>query len=186
MSVLEKAISFAAERHSGMTRKGTDVPYIVHPLEAVAIAAGITSDVEILAAAALHDVVEDTPTTIEEIEELFDGRIAALVAAESEDKLSDIPAAESWKIRKEATIKALQTASVPEKIIVLADKLSNIRAIYRDHTRIGDRIWERFNQKDKKMHEWYYKAIADGLTELSEHTAYQEYCRLLNLLFEYD
>ena len=183
MGILEKAITFAAEKHKGMVRKGSSIPYIVHPLEAVAIAGGITSDHEILAAAVLHDVVEDTPVTIEEIKEIFGARIAALVAAESEDKMPDIPPSESWKARKEATVNALGKASEPEKIIVLADKLSNIRAIYNDYSRIGDEVWERFNQKDKKMQEWYYRAIANSLLSLSQHTAYQEYCRLVDMVF---
>jgi len=183
MGLLEKAISFAAERHAGMFRKGSDTPYIVHPLEAMSIAAGITSDLEILAASALHDVVEDTPTTLEEIEVIFGKRVAALVASDSEDKMPNIPPSESWKLRKEATINALNKASRDEKIIVLADKLSNIRAIQRDFSKIGDEIWERFNQKDKGLQEWYYRAIADNLSELSEHTAYQEYCRLINTIF---
>ena len=183
MGILEKAILFAIERHAGMVRKGTDVPYIVHPLEAVSIAAGITSDPEVLSAAVLHDVVEDTPATIEEIETAFGKRIARLVAADSEDKMPNIPASESWKIRKEATIKALQSASLDEKIIVLSDKLSNIRAIYRDYVKMSDEIWNRFNQKDKKMHEWYYRAIADNTTELSNEAAHQEYCRLVDFIF---
>ena len=184
LGILEKAIIFATERHAGMVRKGTDIPYIVHPLEAVSIAAGMTSDPEILAAAALHDVVEDTPTTIAEIKELFGDQIAALVAAESEDKMPDVPAAESWRKRKEATIAALETASVPEKIIVLSDKLSNIRAIHRDYARIGNQVWERFNQKDKKMQGWYYRAVAENITALSEHMAYHEYCRIVDTVFD--
>ncbi|MCL1794592.1 MAG: HD domain-containing protein [Oscillospiraceae bacterium] len=183
MGILEKAISFAAEKHSGYVRKGSDIPYIVHPLEALAIAAGITSDHDILAAAVLHDVVEDTPATLEDIAEKFGERIAELVASESEDKMFDLPPSESWKLRKEATIQALQNASIDEKIIVLSDKLSNIRAIHRDIVREGDVIWEKFNQKDKKMHEWYYRAIADALTEISDYLAYQEFCRLIDMVF---
>ena len=183
MNLLEKAIIFATEKHSGSLRKGTDIPYIMHPLEAVSIAAGMTSDLEILAAAALHDVVEDTSTTLAEIEAEFGERVALLVASDSEDKMPGIPQSESWKIRKEATIDALQSASFDTKIIVLADKLSNIRAIYRDSVCQGDEIWERFNQKDKQMHEWYYRTIGEHLSTLSEHVAYQEYCRLVDMVF---
>jgi len=183
LNVLEKAILFATQRHAGAVRKGTDTPYIVHPLEAVSIAAGITNEPDVLAAAVLHDVVEDTNTTINEIETEFGGRIAKLVAAESEDKLPGIPAAESWELRKKATLSALPSASLDEKIIMLADKLSNIRAIYRDTVRIGDGVWERFNQKDKSKHEWYYREIAAELLELSEYLAYREYCKLINLVF---
>ena len=183
MSILEKAIIFATEKHEGMVRKGTDILYIVHPLEAVSIAAGITSDHEILAATVLHDVVEDTPTTIIELETLFGKRIAELVASDSEDKMSDIPPSETWELRKTAKIEALKSASHDEKIIVLSDKLSNIRAIYRDVTVAGDAVWERFNQKDKTKHEWYYREIVNAISDLSEHLVYQEFCRLVNIVF---
>jgi len=183
MNLLEKAIIFATEKHSGMTRKGTDTPYIVHPLEAVSIAAGITSDTEILAAAALHDVVEDTPVTMDEIEAKFGQRVAELVAADNEDKMPDIPPSESWKIRKDATIALLQSASYDEKIIVLADKLSNIRTLSRDVKRFGDKSFEKFNQKDKKMHEWYYREIAKAIVALSDSDAYKEFCELIDEVF---
>jgi myo-inositol-1(or 4)-monophosphatase len=183
MNVLDKAIIFAVKQHAGMVRKGTDVPYIVHPLEAAAIAASLTSDQEILAAAVLHDVVEDTAATLEEIKEEFGERIAALVASDSEDKMEDIPAAESWKQRKASTIEALKSASYEEKIVALADKLSNIRAIHRDFAAIGDEVWERFNQKDKALQGWYYRAIAAELAEFSACVAYGEYCRLVEAVF---
>jgi myo-inositol-1(or 4)-monophosphatase len=184
VNILDKAIVFATERHSGSVRKGTDIPFIVHPLEAVSIAAGITNDIEVLAAAVLHDVVEDTPTQLPEIEAAFGKRVAELVASESEDKMTDIPPSESWKLRKEATITALQTASYDEKTLVLADKLSNIRAINRDYTLIGEKLWERFNQKDKKMHGWYYRSVAEALSDLSDTTAYNEFCRLVESTFK--
>ena len=187
MDILEKAISFATDRHKSVVRKGTQVPYIVHPMEAVSIAAGMTNDLEVLAAAALHDVVEDTPTTIDEIEEVFGKRVAALVAFDSEDKMPDIPPSESWEIRKKATIASLQDAPLDAKIIVLADKLSNIRSINREIINIGDAVWEKFNQKDKKKHEWYYREIANalsmGIHKLSEHFAYQEFYWLLDMVF---
>jgi len=183
MTLVDKAIIFATKKHSGMKRKGTDTPYIVHPLEAVSIAAGITNDMEILAAAALHDIVEDTPVTMYEIEVKFGKRAAELIAADNEDKMPDIPPAESWKIRKDATIALLQSASYDEKIIVLADKLSNIRTLCRDVKRFGDKSFEKFNQKDKKMHEWYYREIAKAIAALSDSDAYKEFCSLINEVF---
>ena len=183
MNLLDKAIVFATEKHSGMKRKGVDTPYIVHPLEAVSIAASITSDLEILAAAALHDVVEDTPVTMEEIEAKFGKRVAELIAADNEDKMSYMPPSESWKIRKDATIALLQSASYDEKIIVLADKLSNIRTLCRDVKRFGDKSFEKFNQKDKQMHEWYYREIAKAVAALSDSDAYKEFCKLIDEVF---
>ncbi|MCL2528195.1 MAG: HD domain-containing protein [Defluviitaleaceae bacterium] len=183
MNLLDKAIIFATEKHSGMTRKGTDTPYIVHPIEAVSIAAGITNDMEILAAAALHDVVEDTPVTVGEIETAFGKRVAALVSAVSEDKMRDVPPSESWKTRKAITIVLLQLAEYDEKIITLADKLSNIRTLCRDVRRFGDKSFEKFNEKDKKMHEWYYREIAKSIAALSDSDAYKEFCMLIDEVF---
>ena len=165
MKTLTKAICFAAEKHEGQTRKGTDIPYIVHPMEAGAIAATLTDDEEIIAAAVLHDVVEDCGVTGGELTALFGERVASLVAADSEDKRESLPAADTWKIRKEETIAEIGKMNRDEKIIVLADKLSNVRAIYRDYAVLGDRLWEKFNCHDKNEQGWYYKSICDALRE---------------------
>ena len=165
MLTLTKAICFAAEKHEGQTRKGTDIPYITHPMEAGAIAATLTDDEEIIAAAVLHDVVEDCGVTGGELTVLFGERVASLVAADSEDKRESLPAADTWKIRKEETIAEIGKMNRDEKIIVLADKLSNVRAIYRDYAVLGDRLWEKFNCHDKNEQGWYYKSICDALRE---------------------
>ena len=66
-SFVDKAIIFAVNAHAGTERRGKGFPYIIHPLEAVSIVATITSDPELLAAAALHDTVEDTDVTVDQI-----------------------------------------------------------------------------------------------------------------------
>ena len=80
-SILDKAIVFAVKAHQGVERKGKGFPYVVHPLESVAIAATMTSEQELLAAAALHDTVEDTQVTLKDIEREFGKRVAELVEA---------------------------------------------------------------------------------------------------------
>ncbi|HZJ56941.1 MAG TPA: HD domain-containing protein [Clostridia bacterium] len=184
MGIIEKAIIFATEKHYGAVRKGNGIPYIVHPVEALAIAASMTCDPEILAATVLHDVVEDTAVTVDQIEGEFGKRVASLVAWASEDKMPHIPPEKSWKIRKDATIKGLESASLDKKIIILADKLSNMRSLHQGIIRSGDEIWERFNQKDKGMHEWYYRAILERLSDLSESIAYQEFSSLIDRVFK--
>lgn len=185
MTILDKAITFAVQAHSGTTRKGTQTPYIVHPMEAAAIASSMTDDVEVIAAAVLHDVVEDTPYTQTEVEEHFGKRIASLVASNSEDKREDRPAAETWKERKQETIDHLMTASREEKILALSDKLSNLRSIYRDYLEVWDDLWDRFNQKDPEEQLWYYKSFLDTCAELSDTEAYQEYKRIYRSLGSY-
>ena len=184
MDVLEKAIIFAVKAHSGAFRKGTTTPYIVHPLEACFIASTITDDKEVIASAVLHDVLEDTDTTKDELIKEFGEKIAKLVASDSEDKMVEIPPENSWRIRKQATLDFLDSAKREEQIICLADKLSNMRAIYRDYNRLGDKLWERFNQKEKNKHAWYYGEIAKRLTLLKNTDAYKEYIELLDKTFK--
>jgi myo-inositol-1(or 4)-monophosphatase len=156
---------------------------IIHPLEAMSISAEMTDDPEILATTVLHDVVEDTPVEIEEIRELFGERVASLVAAESEDKMPNLSPTESWKARKIASLEVLKSAPFEAKIIVLADKLSNMRSMYRDIQNVGEALWERFNQKDKRQHEWYHRSIVEIILELSDSVAYKEYCWLIDNIF---
>ncbi|MBQ2963535.1 MAG: bifunctional (p)ppGpp synthetase/guanosine-3',5'-bis(diphosphate) 3'-pyrophosphohydrolase [Clostridia bacterium] len=182
-TLLNRAIAYAVEAHDGQFRKGTQIPYILHPLEAAAVAATMTDDDSVLAAAVLHDVVEDTETTIEKVKELFGEKVAEYVGAESENKRENLSAESTWKIRKKETLIHLKSASKEIKMITLGDKLSNIRAINRDYKAFGDELWNRFNQKDKNEHCWYYQSIADCLSELEEYTAYQEYCALVENTF---
>lgn len=184
LTLLDHAIIFATKAHSGMTRKGTNVPYIVHPIEAAAIVSGMTDDEEIMAAAVLHDVLEDTEATREELLARFGRRITDLVTNESEDKRRGLPPELTWKTRKQETITFLETkADRDAKMLALADKLSNLRAIYRDQCIIGDKVWERFNEKDKNMHAWMYRSIDAALSELQDHPTWQEYHRLVKEVF---
>ena len=176
-NLLEEAVKYAAEKHKGQYRKGTKLPYITHPMEAAAICASFTEDVEVLAAAVLHDVVEDANVPVSEIREKFGARVATIVAGESENKREGLPASQTWKIRKQETIDHLKAADdIGVKMVCLGDKLANIRAIQRDFEALGDGLWQRFNQKDPAEHAWYYSTIADVLQPDLGHTAaWQEY-----------
>ena len=184
-TVLDKAIGFAARAHAGQVRKGTSTPYILHPLEAAAICATVTDDLEVLAAAVLHDVVEDTGISIDQVEEEFEARVANLVTGESEDKREGLPAAETWRIRKEEAIEHIRSAEDPGvKIICLGDKLSNMRAMHRDFEELGDELWSRFNQKDPNQHAWYYRTLAEALEPvLAETAAWRELAAHIDAVF---
>lgn len=182
-TLLDRAIIFAVNAHAGTERRGKGYPYIVHPLEAVEIVATMTPDQELLAAAALHDTVEDTDVTVEQIRAEFGDRIATLVADESEERPNGLSDEESWHDRKRAAINHLANASHDAKIVALGDKLSNMRAIARDYAEIGDALWNRFHSKNPKDHEWHYRGLADALRELSDTSAFQEFERLINQVF---
>ena len=178
--LVTRAVEFAARAHDGQVRKGTEIPYIVHPMEAAAIAAGMTADPEVIAAAVLHDTVEDTDATREQIEKKFGSRVAELVAAESENKREEQAAEKTWKTRKSETIEHLRHCDDRDvKILALADKLSNLRAIYRDFLKQGEDLWKRFNQSDPTMIGRYYRSFVDVCGELEKETAMKEYRELL-------
>ena len=181
--LLDRAIKFAVDAHHNTERRGKGFPYIVHPLEAVEIVATITPDQELLAAAALHDTVEDTDVTVEQIRAEFGDRIAELVHAESDQFTEGVSEEDSWHARKQAAIDRLAAASHDAKIVAMGDKLSNMRAIWRDYQMKGDALWSIFHVKDKASHEWHYRGLAASLSELSDTFAYKEFVRLLDEVF---
>ena len=181
-SLLDRAITFAVKAHQGMERKGKGFPYIVHPMEAVCIVATMTNDQELLAAAALHDVIEDTDTTAEDLKKEFGERVAMLVEAESDDKTGGSKA-ETWHQRKQDTLDRLRNADLDIKIVALGDKLSNMRAIAHDYAVLGDELWNRFTVKDPAEHAWRYHALAEALNDLSDTDAYKEFHTLVNKTF---
>ena len=181
-SLLDRAITFAVKAHQGMERKGKGFPYIVHPMEAVCIVATMTNDQELLAAAALHDVIEDTDTTADDLKKEFGERVAMLVEAESDDKTGGSKA-DTWHQRKQATLDRLRNADLDIKIVALGDKLSNMRAIAHDYAVLGDELWNRFTVKDPAEHAWRYHALAEALNDLSDTDAYKEFHTLVNKTF---
>ena len=167
--MLNDAIAFAVEKHRNGLRKGTRMPYIVHPLEVMHNLLLMGADKKLMAAGVLHDTVEDTDATLEIIAEKFGHEIASLVASHTEEDKS-LP----WKRRKEIALEHLSHASKREQMLVLADKLSNMRAIARDYESIGEKLWERFN-KGKADQAWYYSSGVKALEALS---GYADTCLL--------
>ena len=181
--LLDRAIIFAVKAHAGTERRGKGFPYIVHPMEAMEIVSTMTADQELLAAAALHDTVEDTGVTVEQLREEFGDRIAELVASESDTIDEGVSEEESWRSRKEAGIRRLSRATRDEKIVALGDKLSNMRAIARDYAEQGEAFWNIFHAKDPKEHAWRYRALADAMRELEGTAAFSEFESLIEKVF---
>lgn len=180
----ERALEFAMKAHKGQVRKGSAIPYIVHPIETALIAMTLTRDQDIIIASLFHDIVEDTPYSAKDIEDGFGSRIAGLVQMESENKRKGQDASQTWKIRKQEFIDSLDHKSRDAKIIALSDKLSNMRATYQGYLKHDEKFWERFNQKDMKMHEWYYRTVADKLREFEDTDAWKELDRLIHKVFD--
>ena len=185
MELVSEAIAFAVKAHDGMRRKKGALPYILHPMEAAVIVGTMTDDQNLIAAAVLHDVVEDAGVTLEEIKEKFGKRVWELVASETEDKRADLPPAQTWRIRKEESLEALKNAKDDAVLMVwIGDKLANMRAIYREWKEKGDALWQKFNQKDVNEQAWYYTSIANHTSKLSNYSAWIEYKTLTEIVFK--
>ncbi len=181
---LDKAIIFAVKAHANTERRSKGFPYIVHPLEAVSIVATITPDQEILAAAALHDTVEDTDVTLEDLRAEFGDRVAKLVEEESDANIPGFSKDLEWKVRKQMALDRLANVERDAKIVAMGDKLSNMRAMARDYREIGDKLWDRFHAPNGRAdHCWRYHALADALSELADTEAYKEFVRLVEEIF---
>ena len=184
MELVSEAIIFAVKAHDGMRRKKSEAPYILHPMEAAVIVGTMSDDQNLIAAAALHDVVEDAGVTIEEIEKRFGSRVRELVASETEDKRADLPPTDTWRIRKEESLTVLKnTEDVGVLMVWMGDKLANMRAIYHTWKVEGDAMWEKFNQKNVSEQAWYYRSILRLTERLSDTSAWLEYKALTELVF---
>ena len=185
MELVSEAVAFAVKAHDGQRRKKSEAPYILHPMEAAVIVGTMTNDQNLIAAAALHDVVEDAGISIEEIGEKFGQRVKDLVGSETEDKRAELPPEETWRIRKEESLEVLKnTEDLGVLMVWLGDKLANMRSIYRDWKIEGNAMWQRFNQKDVRAQAWYYGSIVKLTERLSHTSAWLEYKTLTELVFE--
>ena len=185
MELVSEAIVFAVKAHDGMRRKKSDVPYVLHPMEAAVIVGSMSEDQDLLAAAVLHDVVEDAGITLDEIEQRFGKRVRQLVECETENKREHLPPEDTWRVRKEESLQVLKNAEDSAVLMVwLGDKLANMRAIYRDWKVEGDAMWRRFHQSDPAVQAWYYTTIAELTKPLAHTAAWKEYKALTDLVFK--
>ena len=136
---------------------------------------------EIKVAGVLHDTVEDTAMTIEDIEEYFGSLVAGYVAFSTEDK------SKTWFERKKRTIEKSKNTPIEIKKLKLADKLSNLRSIAYDYNRVNNLVWDRFS-KSKADQKWYYQGMCEALKDLefddSTRELYLEFKNLCDELFK--
>ena len=183
--MIHEAVEFAANAHKGMVRKGVNnTPYIFHPLEVLYLVSLMTTDEDVLCAAVLHDVVEDTGVDISEIEDKFNSHVAKLVGYETEDKRGNVNKGETGVDRKQEALEVIRKIDDEgAKMLCLADKVSNLRSFHLGLLQYGEDFWDIFNQKDPKMHYWYYSEIRNALSELKDYAVYKEYCFLIDTVF---
>jgi (p)ppGpp synthase/HD superfamily hydrolase len=179
--MLFEAIEFAARAHSGQYRKTTRVPYIIHPLGVAKILIQNGCPEEVVTAGVLHDTVEDTSVTLQDIRDAFGPNVAQLVEAASEP-----PKSEPWETRKQHTLDLLKTAPLEVLMIVGADKLDNVRSIREDYTKLEESIWSRF-RRPKKQQRWYFQSLVEIFAERKDKGGlddlFQEFAREVERVF---
>lgn len=167
-STLDRALARSATAHRHQARKGSDIPYIIHPVHVAMILLRHDFPEEVIVAAILHDVVEDTGTTLEELAAEFGPEVARLVGAVSEQK-SEGAQPLPWRIRKEAQLEHLRHADRHTAALKTADALHNLRATLVDLKNQGDAVWTRF-RGSRTDHLWYYTSLSEILRPiLGEH-----------------
>ena len=173
---IHEAIIFATFKHQNQKRKGTEIPYIVHPMEVMQLLSAEGLSEEIVIAGILHDTLEDTDTKPEEIEQKFGKAVLDIVLTESEDK------SKTWRERKQHTIDCLKKDTMATKLVCCADKLSNIKSMYADFLSIGEKLWQRFNAPKEDI-KWYYESIVNALTDLASYRIYEELKETVKAVF---
>ncbi len=177
--LVEKAMVLALKAHEGQFRKEAPVSYIVHPVRVAILLARYGFSDEVVAGGLVHDVVEDTSFSLDDIKNELGEKVAALVAPVTHDNTL------SWDEKKKAYIESVRMASEEAKAISTADKIANAESLISAHAREGSAVWGYFNAgREKKL--WFEKAVLRMLQESWQHPIVDEYARAVEKMSDLD
>lgn len=174
-ALIERAFLIALKAHEGQMRKEAPVPYIVHPVRVAILLTRYGFSDKVVAAGLVHDVVEDTPVSLDEVRAELGEAVAALVAPVTHD--DSLP----WEDQKNAYIESVRAASDEVKAISAADKIANAESLIAAAKEQGAGIWRHFNRgREKKL--WFEHAMLDMLRASWQHPLVDEYAKLVEKL----
>lgn len=180
---IEYAIYYATRAHKNQRRKIEDVDMIFHPFTVGMILQRNNCDEDIVTAGILHDVVEDTKYSFDDIEKDFGKQIRDYVYDASEpDKSLE------WEDRKQHTIDQIKNAPLGSKLIVACDKISNLEDLEDCIELYGEeKSWSSL-KRNKEKQKWYYTKVYESCIEGVDknHPIFQRYADILKRLFDYD
>lgn len=174
--LIEKALERAAILHQNQKRKDGATPYIIHPVAVAIILSNYTEDEEIIAAGLLHDTLEDTDYTPEELEKDFGKRVKEIVMGVTEDA-----SARTWREKKGGYIEKLKTGRAESLMVSAADKISNFRSRMNCYKLYGPSFENRFEAPHLE-YSWLYEEIAKIFDERLDNPIVEEFRRILNEL----
>lgn len=168
MQKLQLALQIAAVAHAGQKRRGSELPYLIHPVGVMMIASQFTTDEDTLCACLLHDVLEDgDPNVYGEAEMLRDFGPEVTEAVKSISKDESLG---SWRERNLDYLKRLeQSNSRMAMVVCLADKLHNLGATLDDYEAVGDELWDRFHANKHNVL-WWYRSVLELLQRTMPNT----------------
>lgn len=177
------ALAFALSAHAGQTRKNSDAPTATHLLRVGALALAHGADAEQLAAAFLHDTLEDCEGVSEAgLREAFGPRVAEMVAALTDTLHGDTPGEKSpWAERKQRYIERLRGLDVETRLVAACDKLDNLRSLTTDLSRRGPAALKGFNATPRQTR-WYFETVHAALGDDLPRPLREEHARLLEEL----
>ena len=184
ISLIDRAIGFAATAHRCQKRKTSKkMPYITHPFGVAIILQQMGCSETVVAAGLLHDTVEDTPVTIEQIRSKFGEEVASIVAGCTEPAKKN----DNWEERKTHMIESLREASLEIKLVVAADKYHNLNLTLASSKTLSKDVWKPFGRPEKQQ-AWYYRnvyeSILANLPSSEEYAIFKQLGKVINELFD--
>lgn len=175
MTLYERVLTVAVGAHKEQVRKHDGSPYVIHPIMVARILERSGFGEEVQAAGLVHDVLEDTAMTEEDLRRLVSDEVVDIVTAVSEDK--DLP----WEERKEHYIASVVAAGESVWAVSVADKIHNAESLITHYEKVGPAVWQVFNRgKEKKV--WFERTLLARLQTVWQHPLLEEYARLVSIL----
>ena len=179
ISLVDQAIGYAAKAHEGQHRKSGSTPYIAHPFGVAMILQQLDCDETVIAAGLLHDIVEDTKTTLDEVRDRFGDEVADIVAVCTEPPKKKV----NWESRKLSMINSLRDAPLEAKLVAAADKYHNLSHTLHNEQEDGVRAWKRFG-RGKRQQAWYYRTVAASILANIPHPEHYAIFKQLELIID--
>jgi len=178
----EEALRLAVVAHRQQVRKGSGLPYIIHPVHVSVILLRHGFSTEAAIAGLLHDIVEDQGYALAEIAEQFGTRVAEMVDALSERKYNDYGEKRAWKVRKREALEQIRAASRGAVAVKAADALHNAESFLEDLEQKGPQIWRHFNQGAGLQLAYYRKIVVVSRERLGLHPLTEELAEAVDRL----